>query len=319
VALFSRELALAEELFLEALALARQAQLTMVEVQMLENLTQVALARGDLTTAEERIGDEMFAARQFDNIWCQAMALNTLGEVRRARGDYQNAGAAYVEALSTFRLLDWRGRAPPGVLHNLAYVALGSGDARGAAEQFLAAADQYRTMGADQRGAAECVMGLAGAAVHMGEPELGARLFGAAEATLEALGTSFTPANLADYERNLTALRAALDAGRISVQWANGHAMSLEEALGAARAALNNVAPTEAGAGSQRGPTELTGREQEVARLLARGLTNRQIAAELVISERTAANHVQRVMDKLGVHSRAQFAARGAQLGLQTP
>jgi DNA-binding CsgD family transcriptional regulator len=53
----------------------------------------------------------------------------------------------------------------------------------------------------------------------------------------------------------------------------------------------------------------LTEREQEVARLVAKGLTNKEIADRLVISERTAEGHVQRILDKLGFRSRAQIAA----------
>ena len=54
---------------------------------------------------------------------------------------------------------------------------------------------------------------------------------------------------------------------------------------------------------------QLTRREQEVAALVARGLSNSQIAAELVISARTVETHVQHIMDKLGVSTRAQIAA----------
>jgi non-specific serine/threonine protein kinase len=53
----------------------------------------------------------------------------------------------------------------------------------------------------------------------------------------------------------------------------------------------------------------LTRREQEVLALLQRGLSNRQIASALTISERTAETHVCRILDKLGVHSRAAVAA----------
>lgn len=53
----------------------------------------------------------------------------------------------------------------------------------------------------------------------------------------------------------------------------------------------------------------LSPREQEVARLVADGLSNRAIAAALVISERTAQNHVQHVLTKLGFANRAQVAA----------
>jgi DNA-binding NarL/FixJ family response regulator len=58
-------------------------------------------------------------------------------------------------------------------------------------------------------------------------------------------------------------------------------------------------------------PSEtLTPREQEVALLVARGLTNRRIALELSISEHTAANHVRRILRKLGLRSRAQIGSR---------
>jgi DNA-binding CsgD family transcriptional regulator len=56
--------------------------------------------------------------------------------------------------------------------------------------------------------------------------------------------------------------------------------------------------------------TALTRREREVAGLIAEGFSNREIAARLVISERTAESHVERIMDKFAVRSRAEIAAR---------
>jgi DNA-binding NarL/FixJ family response regulator len=53
----------------------------------------------------------------------------------------------------------------------------------------------------------------------------------------------------------------------------------------------------------------LTDRELQVARLIAEGLTNRQIAADLEMSERTADTHVQNILNRLGLVSRAQVAA----------
>src|SRR5205823_3382667 len=53
----------------------------------------------------------------------------------------------------------------------------------------------------------------------------------------------------------------------------------------------------------------LTPREREVALLVARGLTNRQIGDELVISAATAERHVINIFNKLGFHSRSQVAA----------
>ena len=55
--------------------------------------------------------------------------------------------------------------------------------------------------------------------------------------------------------------------------------------------------------------TNLTKREWQVADLVAKGLTNRAIAASLVISDRTAQGHVEHILTKLGFTSRAQIAA----------
>jgi class 3 adenylate cyclase/DNA-binding CsgD family transcriptional regulator len=61
---------------------------------------------------------------------------------------------------------------------------------------------------------------------------------------------------------------------------------------------------------------ELSRREREVATLLARGLSNREIAAELSISVSTAERHVANILTKLGYHSRAQVAAWAVEHGL---
>ena len=62
-------------------------------------------------------------------------------------------------------------------------------------------------------------------------------------------------------------------------------------------------------------PAALSRRETEVAQLVAEGLTNRQIADRLVISERTAQNHVQHILTKLGFSTRSQIAAWRASAG----
>jgi DNA-binding NarL/FixJ family response regulator len=60
----------------------------------------------------------------------------------------------------------------------------------------------------------------------------------------------------------------------------------------------------------------LTAREREVAALVAEGLTNRQIAERLVISERTADNHMANILGKLGFDTRARVAVWAAEHGL---
>jgi DNA-binding NarL/FixJ family response regulator len=68
-----------------------------------------------------------------------------------------------------------------------------------------------------------------------------------------------------------------------------------------------------------KGLALLSRREREVAALVARGLSNREIAATLFLSERTAENHVQHILTKLGFGSRAQIAAWAVAEGLPTP
>ena len=57
-------------------------------------------------------------------------------------------------------------------------------------------------------------------------------------------------------------------------------------------------------------------REKEVLTLVAQGLTNKEIAASLIISEHTARNHVSHILDKLGLTRRSEAAAFAAQRGL---
>jgi DNA-binding NarL/FixJ family response regulator len=63
----------------------------------------------------------------------------------------------------------------------------------------------------------------------------------------------------------------------------------------------------------RRGITELTRREREIADLVAEGLSNKDIATKLVISQRTAETHVEHILTKLGFTSRAQIAAWAAE------
>jgi DNA-binding NarL/FixJ family response regulator len=83
--------------------------------------------------------------------------------------------------------------------------------------------------------------------------------------------------------------------------WAAGQAESLEEVVALARSLA-------AGGASTSRAEQLTERELEVVALLARALTNQQIAAELAISPATARTHVEHVLTKLGMHTRAQVA-----------
>ena len=94
--------------------------------------------------------------------------------------------------------------------------------------------------------------------------------------------------------------------------------MSLEEAIEYALQPANGSSKEiEAERLLPRTPVmSLTPREREVAKLIARGLSNREIASQLKIAERTAEAHVQNVLNKLKVNSRTQLAVWTVQHGL---
>lgn len=73
--------------------------------------------------------------------------------------------------------------------------------------------------------------------------------------------------------------------------------------------------PSTARRAQAAGPTEPTARELEVTALLAQGLSNREIAGALFISEHTVRNHLCHVFAKLGASSRTQAVVRAGQLG----
>jgi non-specific serine/threonine protein kinase len=117
----------------------------------------------------------------------------------------------------------------------------------------------------------------------------------------------------------VAAARALLRDQAFAAAWAEGRTVTLEEAI-----ALALAQPEPAPAALANGPTvakpadPLTGREREVAALIARGFSNRQIAEELVIAERTVHAHVGNILGKLGFPSRAQVAAWAVEQGLLT-
>jgi len=119
---------------------------------------------------------------------------------------------------------------------------------------------------------------------------------------------------------------ASLQPETFQAAWTAGDALSVDAALALvgrsseadARARASRELPVGSAApDASAAAVVLTRRELEVARLVAAGLTNREIGQALVVTEKTAANHVQRVLDKLGLHSRAQVAARASVLGLE--
>lgn len=102
------------------------------------------------------------------------------------------------------------------------------------------------------------------------------------------------------------ALAAGIPGARLEVLAGRDHLPYVGDVVGLATSVRRFVGlpPPRRGA-----VAALTARQQQVARLVAQGKTNRQIAVELTITERSAESHVERIRDRLGFRSRSQLAA----------
>ncbi|MEJ2559070.1 MAG: tetratricopeptide repeat protein, partial [Anaerolineae bacterium] len=193
------------------------------------HLGNVALGLGDPVEARAWLDEAHALSREIDEDWLISFALNNLGEVARVGGDYDQARAYYEESEALLRAMGDQGDLAR-LVHNLGYVAQHQGDYQRAEAQFKESLGLFRKLG-NKRGIAECLAGLAGLAVEQGRPQAAARLLGAAQATLNASGAAWWPADRVEVERNLAAIRAAMGEDAFTAVWEAGAVMTLEGAI----------------------------------------------------------------------------------------
>ena len=149
----------------------------------------------------------------------------------------------------------------------------------------------------------ECLGTAAGDA---GSHREAARLFGAAHGIRLRMGAVRFKVWDADFEASAAALRNALGNEDFDAAWAEGAALSTEEAISYAQR----------GRGQRKRPTSgwasLTPTERDVVRLVSEGLANNDIATRLFVSPRTVQSHLTHVYTKLGLSSRVQLVQEAA-------
>ena len=142
--------------------------------------------------------------------------------------------------------------------------------------------------------------------VSRGESSRGLHLLGAAAALHEGMGVALSPNYRVLHDRCLAMARAQMTEAAIEVAWSRGHDLSPAQSV--AYALREGALVTQ----KRKRRDGVTGREEEIAKLVADGMTNREIARKLSLAERTVDAHVEHIMNKLGYHSRAQIAAWAA-------
>ncbi len=290
----------AQASLVEAAALARAAGERFEELFALSCLGSVSLMLGDLDRAAALCDAAIGLARRAGVPFGLGGTLYWRGEVALAAGDRQQARALFEESLGVARQYDLP-REGSATLGGLAKLAMHERAYDEAAAMLGECVATFHALG-DPRGVAWALDQLAWALAAVGQARQAALLLGAAANLFRRLGTPRPPFPqwLADRERAQATARAALGDAAFEAAYAEGQALSVDRAValalshGAARLAPAPV---------------LSRRASEIAQLVARGLSNRQIADELVLQERTVANHLQRIYTRLGVHGRVQLAA----------
>ncbi len=215
-------------------------------------------------------------------------------------GDLAVAEPLFEQALTTFRRLGERPTVAT-ILDGLGQIALARGDLESARERLGASLGLYREMDS-RRGIGMTLHGLARVAAAEGRAEQAVRLAGAAAALRENVGMAMELIRNHDSEAWLADARRKLGAPAASTACLAGQRLSMEAAIEEALAGV----PRRGVLRTSRMP--LTGREREVAGLIAQGASNRQVAEMLVIGERTAETHVSNILAKLGLSTRVQLA-----------
>jgi predicted ATPase/DNA-binding CsgD family transcriptional regulator len=142
-------------------------------------------------------------------------------------------------------------------------------------------------------------------AATVGRARVAAELLGAADALRTQTGGALGEPTIPFVVGALQVASEVLGAAAFDAAFDAGQHMSRESAL---RLAVGEAPAIEASDAENVVPSPLAKRELEVARLVAAGLSNRQIGVRLFISEATVASHMRHIMDKLGVNSRSQIA-----------
>ena len=153
--------------------------------------------------------------------------------------------------------------------------------------------------------------GLAWVAGSSGRLERAALLLGASAALSQELGITLFPYGQAHHDRCEATVRAGLDEAGYVGCWEQGYALGRDQVAAAAledALAADGRPPT---ASAAHDPDELSRRELEVARLVANGMSNPAIAADLFVSVATVKTHVSHILGKLGLQSRVQLAQLG--------
>jgi predicted ATPase/DNA-binding CsgD family transcriptional regulator len=292
-----------------AVTMARDAGQLRLLAESLAMGSVAANMAGDHTAARRLLDESQVAAGGIDDVsatlaFLQARSLNGFfeGDLDTVRASSSEGVRVSREAGDTYGL--------EMLLINLGSAALVAGEPDQAQPFFVEAlriSDEI-----DDRVAQYILLDLLGChAATSGRARRAAQLLGAAEAVRTGVGATLIPTVAPLVAQAEASATAALGAPGFEAEFTAGKRLSRDAAIGTA---LGEPAHAVAATPDDASVAPLGKREADVARLVAEGLSNKQIGARLFISERTVDSHVRSILNKLGFSSRAQIASWMASL-----
>ncbi|MGD0605271.1 MAG: tetratricopeptide repeat protein [Streptosporangiaceae bacterium] len=289
----------------------------------------ISVRQGKLKSAQRAYETALEVLRD-NNHWGVATVEYGMGTLARARGDDKVAARYFEDAMEIFAELDaWPeiARCQAGI----GWIALAGGELD-LAHDSMAESLRLNQMCGQRLGIARGLEAFAALAVARQQPEQAATLAGAACQLREAVSRLAVIGP--KIEQVLDFTRGQLGAAAADALFTGGREMTVEDAARYALASRPQAPvpaagepeppgqvgrPGQARPGAVSGPrrdsvthrsaSPLTPREHEIVLLIAQGLSNKEIADELVISPATAARHVANILAKLGFTSRTQVAS----------
>jgi non-specific serine/threonine protein kinase len=238
-----------------------------------------------------------------DPLWA-AWATRHIGKQHLALGETKKAEQWLERAVALFRAagLEYGVAVANNILGEIAL-------SRGEYARAAVLRREWLAQSWDATGLRFCLEGLINVAVTCNEPVWAAKLIGAAESHRLRLGVGFNPRQVPEYERNLAAIRRAINPSELGRYVSEGKALSVEQSRALAGDFISFMERTRpAPPRDSAAELGLTAREAEIARLLVNGRTNREIAETLFISIPTVKRHLTNMLGKLGVANRQEAA-----------
>jgi predicted ATPase/DNA-binding CsgD family transcriptional regulator/Tfp pilus assembly protein PilF len=288
----------------------------------LTSLAHLAHSEGDYAAARALYEQSLAIEKEIGHKRGVGGTLNNLGKVALSEEDYTTARALFEQSLAIEREIGYKAGIAASLL-SLASLAHSERDYATARALYRDSLESFRGTGRT-RGIVWSLAGLGEINVESGHPARGAILLGAVEGPLEAMKALMSAIEGTPYKHAVASARTQL--GDVAFERARqqGRAMSMEQAIAYAREDTADIWPstkawTESRPRSNRRQgysSELSRRELEVLRLMAAGLTNKQIAERLFLSTNTVRAHLYSVYSKLDVSTRGAAIRFAADHGL---